>query len=42
METNRAAAEFWARAVAAFKGAEVRPALVESDGARWRVFSFES
>lgn len=42
METNRAAAEFWARAVAAFKGAEVRPALVEVDGARWRVFSFES
>ena len=42
METNRVAAEFWARAVASFKGAEVRPALVESDGARWLLFSFES
>lgn len=42
METNRAAAEFWARAVAAFKGAEVRPRLVEQNGVRWRVFSFES
>ena len=42
METNRAAAEFWARAVAAFKGAAVRPSLVEQDGVRWRVFSFES
>ena len=42
METNRAAAEFWARAVASFTGAAVRPALVEQDGVRWRVFSFES
>lgn len=42
METNRGAAEFWARAVAAFVGAEVRPSPVERDGARWLVFSFES
>lgn len=42
METNRAAAEFWARAVASFKGAAVRPSLVEQDNVRWRVFSFES
>lgn len=42
MEKNRAAAEFWARAVATFTGADVRPSLVEQDGVRWRVFAFES
>ena len=42
MQSNRAALHFWERAIAAFTGAPIQPALVEKGSQSWQVFSFES
>jgi predicted acetyltransferase len=41
MESNRAASNFWRRAIAAFIGEAIVPARVEKDGECWYVFAFE-
>jgi len=42
MESNRAGAYFWLRAIAAFVGGPVEPVAFEKDGLRWHLFAFES
>ena len=42
LESNRSANEFWARAVSQFVGEAHSSTRVERDGARWRLFSFNS
>lgn len=42
MESNQAAKEFWQSAISEFRGTVARPTLVERDGKRWHVFSFQS
>lgn len=42
MESNRAALNFWQRAIAAFTGEAVHPSRIEKDGLCWHVFAFES
>ena len=42
MQSNRAALDFWQRAITAFKGEAIHPAHLEKDGECWHVFSFRS
>ncbi|HWE50011.1 MAG TPA: GNAT family N-acetyltransferase [Bryobacteraceae bacterium] len=42
MTENRAARQFWARAISAFAGEPVSPVSFEKDGVNWELFSFES
>lgn len=42
MERNRQAKQFWQRAVDEFMGETVVAAVVDKDGQRWHVFSFQS
>jgi hypothetical protein len=42
MESNRAGAEFWLRAIADFTDGPIEPVVIDKEGVRWRVFAFES
>jgi predicted acetyltransferase len=42
MESNHAAHQFWAHAIAAFIGEAIQPVGVQRNGERWHLFSFES
>jgi predicted acetyltransferase len=42
MESNQGACRFWERAVAKFAGCDIDATRFEKNGARWRVFSFQS
>lgn len=42
IDRNRQAQAFWARAINEFTGGTVEPSLLDKDGQRWHVFSFES
>ncbi len=42
MQSNVSAHDFWARAVSAFTGEATHPVQLESRGACWKVFCFES
>jgi predicted acetyltransferase len=41
MQSNRAALNFWQRAITTFKGEAVQPARIEKNGECWYVFAFE-
>jgi predicted acetyltransferase len=42
LESNVAASNFWERAISAFTGRVVVPALFKSGDERWKVFAFQS
>lgn len=42
LDQNQRAQAFWARAVGEFTGDAAAPKVVDSEGVRWHVFSFES
>jgi predicted acetyltransferase len=42
MEENGQAREFWSCAVSEFAGEPIRATIVEKDGKRWHLFSFQS
>jgi len=42
MHSNVSAGHFWARAIPSFTGQAIHPVLVDKDGKRWKLFSFES
>jgi predicted acetyltransferase len=42
MQANVPAQSFWAEAVSTYAGEAIRPVLIEHNGARWTLFSFES
>ncbi len=41
MPTNHTAHHFWERAISVFAGETIHSVLVEKDGDRWHLFSFE-
>ncbi len=42
MQSNVVAYNFWERAITKFTGESTDPVLVDKDGERWKLFSFES
>lgn len=42
LDRNRKAKDFWGQAINEFLGGTVEPSLLDKDGERWHVFSFES
>jgi predicted acetyltransferase len=42
MDSNRAALNFWQRAITTFKNDVIQPARIKKDGQCWHLFTFES